>query len=435
MYKTFPTRVLVFPCGSGIGQEVYSSLSHRRDIELYGLDSNDNTPGKALYGKRFYSGAPLLSDPVQLREYIKYFCSVNEIKYIIPGTDDSVNFLKEGELEIGATVVTSSLETCIIARSKKLTYQILGRFIRVPTMYTMEEVEEYQGFPVFVKPDKGAGSIGARRVDSMNELVESYKGDEIILENLHGPEYTVDCLTGSNGELLYNCPRQRSVARGGISIVTSRVDDEKIIQEVRDMAIKINNCIDLIGGWFFQVKHVEDSVDSPLCLLEIAPRVAGAMAFSRMSGVNLPLLSLNIAIGLPVKIGAVNHPDRTMKVYKTYVDPPLKFDNLYVDLDHTLVLHSKVNHVAMACLYKYHARGIPIHLITRRPTNLSDYLREFHIPESLFTSIKQIFDLESKKKFIVPNSVFIDDSFRERQDCSSVELNIISFDIDAFEWL
>jgi len=135
--------------------------------------------------------------------------------------------------------------------------------------------------------------------------------------------------------------------------VTSRVDDKKVKKQVHDMALNINGSLDFMGAWFFQVKHVENSTDSPLCLLEIAPRIAGAMAYSRISGVNLPLLSLNLVMGLPVRIGNVNHPESTMKAYKTYVIPPLKFDNLYVDLDDTLVIKNRVNPDAMRCLYKY----------------------------------------------------------------------------------
>ena len=269
----------------------------------------------------------------------------------------------------------------------------------------------------------------------MDELRAGYKEDEIIASVLYGSEYTVDCFTNSDGELLYHCPRVRSIARAGISIVTSRVDDEKVKEQVRDMAFEINGSLDLAGAWFFQVKHVEASTDSPLCLLEIAPRIAGAMAFSRLSGVNLPLLSLNLSMGLPVRIGEVNHPESAMKAYKTYMVPPLKLDNFYVDLDDTLVIKEKVNPDAMGCLYKYASMGVPIHLITRRSTNISEYLRRFHIPESIFTSIRQIIDMSPKSLYIAPNSVFVDDSFRERKDCSRPDKNIRCFDVDAFSYL
>lgn len=424
-------RVLCLPCGSGIGQEVYHSLGHRRDIELFGLDSSDDTPGKALYGSMFYSGAPRLSSQrAELVQFLKFFITLNEIEYVFPGTDDFVNFLKENEDNFGGVVVTSCLETCIISRSKKLTYQTLRDVIRVPEMFREGEVD---GFPVFLKPERGAGAIGCRKINDVEDLEHSYeRGRDLICEYLPGDEYTVDALTGPCGRLLYHCPRARTMTRAGISIVTSEVTDTGVLEEVRDMAARINDHIEFTGAWFFQVKRASDG---SLCLLEIAPRIAGAMAFSRMSGVNLPLLSLNISAGLPVRVDGYVNPVCTMKAYKTYMSPPLEFKNLYVDLDDTIVIKNRVHPEAMKCLYKYSAKGVSIHMITRHPGNLVGYLRRFHIPESLFTSIQQIHDMSKKSSCIAPDSVFIDDSFKERSEVSSSGKNVRVYDVDAFEFL
>jgi hypothetical protein len=55
------------------------------------------------------------------------------------------------------------------------------------------------------------------------------------------------------------------------------------------LANKINKKLHFRGVWFFQVK---ENINGDLSLLEIAPRVAGTMALSRLKGVNLPLMSL-----------------------------------------------------------------------------------------------------------------------------------------------
>lgn len=112
-----------------------------------------------------------------------------------------------------------------------------------------------------------------------------------------------------------------------------------------------------------------------------------------------------------------------------------KFENIYTDLDQTLVINGITNQKAIFCLQKYYDIGIPIHLITRRPTPIPKYLQEHGIPLYLFTSIKQIFNLSPKYLYILPNSIFIDDSLKERNECESDEMNIKCFDIDAFEYL
>ena len=396
------------------------------------MDSNGDTPGKALYGSMFYSGAPLLSEDRQkLLEYIQCFVSLHDIEYIIPGTDDFVNFLRECEEEFPeARVITSPLETCIISRSKKLTYNSLRDIVRVPKVFSIEDVDQY---PVFIKPNRGTASRDCKTIDTMEELEHCYdRQRDIICEYLPGHEFTVDCLTDADGELLYQCPRRRTMKLAGISILTSGVTENDILDEVEDIAFNINTRIEFTGAWFFQVKY---ACDGSLCLLKIAPRISGAMVFSRISGVNLPLLSLNIFAGLPVRVDGYRNPVCTMKMYKTYISPPLEFKNLYVDLDDTLVIKGKVNPEAMGCLYRKKGQGVLIHLVTRRCTNIEEYLKRFHIPESIFTSRRQIFDLAPKSQFMVPNSVFVDDSSKERSECFYSGKNILCFDVDAFNFL
>ena len=425
-----PHRILVTSCSSGIGQEIYHSLVNRRDVELYGIDTRDNTPGKCLFGPRFYPGAPPLSEERRFVEYVKYFCESRQISYLFAGRDSDINVLKQEESFIGVSVITSPLETCVVARSKKQTYEKLRDVVRVPEMFEVEKVKE---LPVFVKPDFGAGSVGCRRIDTMEELVSGYdKERDLITEVLTGAEYTVDSFTDLNGELLYHCPRERTITRAGISVVTSAVTDGRVLGQVQDMADKINNTIHFIGAWFFQVK---ESSDGSLCLLEIAPRVGGSSSFSRASGVNLPLLSLNLAMGLPVKVPSRDHPQRTMKLYKTFIDPPLTFHDLYLDLDDTIILRNVVNPSAMSCIYKYHGKGVRIHLITRNPGDLSKILSSFHIPCDIFASIHQISDLSVKSRYMIPNSVFVDDSFSERDEVSSSGMGIRCFDVDFLNFL
>ena len=439
MFDDRVIRVLVLPCSSSTGQEIFHSLCFRRDVELYGLDSKENSPGKILYGKKFYSGACasilIDEDRKQLLEYVKYFVAIHEIKHIFPGTDDFVNFLKENENEIGARVITSTLETCIIARRKSLTYQILGKTTRVPKVFNLGEVNQ-DGFPLFLAPDKcgDKDEIRCRKVGTMEELVSLYDLEkDIICEYLPGKDYSVDCLTGPEGDLLYHCVREGTITRDGVSTITSAATDFGLLEEVQDMAHEINESIEFTGAWFFRVKCV--SADGSLCLMEIAPRFTEAMCFSRMSGVNLPLLSLHMSIGKPVRVGEYTNPENAVKFYKTLMVPPLKFDNLYTELDDALVIKGTVNHEAMACLYKYSSIGVPIHLITRRSTNLSKYLKRFHIPESIFTSISQIHDMSKKSLYVAHDSVFIDGSFLERRECYSEEKNIRCFGADAFSFL
>ena len=55
------------------------------------------------------------------------------------------------------------------------------------------------------------------------------------------------------------------------------------------LATAIDGKVKPRGTWFFQLERSSGNV---LTLLEVAPRIAGAMAAHRMTGVNFPRLSL-----------------------------------------------------------------------------------------------------------------------------------------------
>ena len=117
-------------------------------------------------------------------------------------------------------------------------------------------------YSVFLKPEKGQGSQGARRVDDPTQLrvyADSIKSP-MVMEYLPGHEYTVDCFADRERGVLFARARRRVRIRGGISVATVplQVDSasEPIDNEpwVRTMATAIQRELKLHGAFFFQVK-------------------------------------------------------------------------------------------------------------------------------------------------------------------------------------
>ena len=77
---------------------------------------------------------------------------------------------------------------------------------------------EITNFPVFIKPDKGQGSVGARKINSPEELKNIDITNFLIMEYLPGKEYTVDCFTNAEGKLIYAKGRSRKRIKSGISV-------------------------------------------------------------------------------------------------------------------------------------------------------------------------------------------------------------------------
>jgi carbamoyl-phosphate synthase large subunit len=205
---------------------------------------------------------------------------LHQFDHIYPCHDDTLATLA-GRFDL----ISSPVETIRICRHKSRTYDALGSVVRVPHGGYPRE------FPCFVKPDSGEGSKHSRLVNDETELrlavreAKSYKGDAIVSEYLPGDEYTVDCFSDRDDGLLWVHPRKRITTERGISTETQTVDGE----EFRTFAEGISSTLRLFGAWFFQVKRDKHGY---LCLLEVAPRIAGGSSLARLAGVNLPLMTL-----------------------------------------------------------------------------------------------------------------------------------------------
>lgn len=414
-------RVLVFPCGSEVGLELYRSLSSCKEVDLWGASSIEDH-GAFVY-ESYLPGLPFVDAPAfmpALNRVISDHC----IDFIFPAHDDVVLRLAEAQdgRDIRCPVLTSTAETCRVCRSKTRTIAALAGHVPVPHVYRVGE--PISQWPVFLKPDAGQGSRGITLAHSADELRihVARHPDLVIQEYLAGPEYTVDCFTNAQGKLLFAGPRERLRIANGISVRTRPAD----IPELRSMAAAINEALRLRGVWFFQVKV---GAHGPK-LLEVASRVAGSMAVNRVLGVNLPLLAVYDAAGVEVKVTPVVSTVTLDRGYDVRVRAQLTFAHVYVDLDDCLVLKDKVNCSLVAFLYECANHGCRLHLLTRHRGSIDATLRK-HRLASVFDSVVRVGEAEPKSLFITHHdSIFIDDSYSERTEVAYCR-GIPSFSPDA----
>ena len=416
-------NVLVFPCGSEIGLEVYRALKYSKDFHLIGGSSTDDH-GKFVY-EDYIDGIPFVDDSLfidKINSIIKQY----NVDLIIPAHDSVVLKLAEFSDKINATIVSSNYYACDICRSKRKTYQLFDKVIPVPTMYTIDNVDTY---PVFLKPDVGQGAKGTKKVNNFDELkfhVENSNEDLLILEYLPNDEYTIDCFTDFNGNLLYCEGRKRNRISNGISVSAIAVKNPKF----RELALKINEKLNMNGAWFYQVK---ERLNGELALLEIAPRIAGTMEFQRAFGVNLPLVSLYNALNIPVDILKNNYNVQMDRALSTTFKVDYSYQNVYVDLDDTLIVDKKVNYELLSFLYKCLNENKRIFLISRHAVEPLETLEKYKI-YNFFDEVIHLEKNELKSDYIKENSIFIDDSHSERKDVCK-KLKIPVFDVNMIDVL
>ncbi|MBR4558989.1 MAG: ATP-grasp domain-containing protein [Fibrobacter sp.] len=425
-------NILVFPCGSEIGLEVYRSVKNSTHFNLIGANSVDDH-GKFVF-ENYIDGIPFITDP-DFIDVMKKVVSENKIDAIYPAMDAVIEILKKNEDVLGCKVIAPDTETTQICLSKSRTYKVLQGSVKTPRLFTAEELRNTNAFPVFAKPDIGYGSRGAKKLNSLVEMqshLEQYPSC-ILVEYLPGKEYTVDCFSDNSGKLLVAAPRERHRIMNGISVNTRPVPDEKKFHE---FAEKINKVIKFRGAWFYQVKL--DS-NGELTLMEVASRFGGSSSLFRAQGINFALMSIFDAFDIPVAI-LRNHYDVEMdRALDNKYKLDLKYSEVFVDFDDCIYLEKQyVNDALMAFLYRCVNKRIKVTLLSRHDDiklgKLDDLLDKLRIRQ-VFDRILHLDPSQKKIDFIDnTDSIFIDDSFAERKAVAD-KFHIPVFSLDMVEAL
>jgi hypothetical protein len=375
-------------------------------INLIGANSVDDH-GRFVYDN-YVNSLPFADDPGFIPA-MKALVAKHEIDAVYPAMDSVITILSRAQEEIGCKVIASPVATTEICLSKKRTYTHFKDIIQVPQVFaSLDEVSRY---PVFMKPEVGYGSRGAKlihtEIQGRQHLVE-YPAS-LILENLPGEEYTVDCFSDSNGKLLFSRPRKRKRISNGISVHTVPVTER--LDAFDTIAQKINSHLALRGAWFYQVKENEKG---ELVLLEIASRLAGSSSLYRNLGVNFALLSVYDAFGHKVNVFHNNYHIELDRALDNKYKVQVQISKAYVDFDDCLLLNGKVNVKLVALLFQFINKGIKLILITKHDRVVEETLEQYRL-RHVFDEIIHLPKEDSKYRYMDPEgAIFIDDSFAER---------------------
>jgi predicted ATP-grasp superfamily ATP-dependent carboligase len=446
-------NVLLFPSGSQVANEAYNALKYEKNITCFGADFGFQN-WSAYEMENYDSTMPLYNENTKQSfvDALKKHIQSNNIHCVIPCFDKFIYILKELEKELECTIIAPDASIALCCESKRETYNVFKQVITVPKLFKIEDMETKHTLeePIFIKPANGYGSRDSHLVKTIDEF-NYYKTkynlhDFVICEYLPGEEFTVDCLSTEN-ELLICNPRKRLKTMQGISVNTEVALDQNIIDACWFFGNSIVNKIKIKGAWFFQVKF---NKDHQLCLLEIAPRIAGAMCLTRNLGINLPLMSIHIHLGNDVMLNKddscfVRTPKSVYKTFKNLFLPKLHFSTLFIDLDDTIVIKHKVNTECISFIYNCKNDNKHIVCLTRNRDPCAKLLQH-NISSSLFDCIYSVGKNEKKSSFInayaakmehmnTIKCIFVDDSYAERKDVQTHCKNVTVFAVDQIESL
>lgn len=363
---TAPVNVLVFPTRNEPGLETVQALSKSNKIRLFGGSSYESRFDPARHMLDRYILCPGC-DEAAFEDQFKDIIRRHQIDVVFPMWDPLVAIFSSWQMP-GTVFITPDAPTAQLLLSKRATYARLTGIVPVPRLFEPEDAAP----PLFAKPDKDSGSRGIMHVTTDWQLQTAVKEGLLLCEYLPGREFTVDCVSDLDGSLLFANVRERSRIGRGIALATRAIAEPAIQAHIRRIAEELR----IRGPWFAQFR--ENAAGQPV-LMEINARIAGSMTLTRLCGVNIPLISVFLFTGEPVKIPRMR-PVLINRCLKSFVDEA-PFESVVWDWDDTIIRKDgKPDPDVVACLHDLHNRGVRQFLLSKN-ADAADLMRRHQVPD------------------------------------------------------
>jgi carbamoyl-phosphate synthase large subunit len=256
-------------------------------------DLNNFSPG-LYFGTKHYI-VPLTTDPEYI-SIIKSICFREGIHLLIPTIDDELPLFgrhREDFEGMGIRVAVSSERTGLICNDKHATAHFLKeRGVPFAQTWLPNELDLKQlQYPVFLKPRKGRGSVGAFHIKDEHQLkfFLEYVPDPVVQEFLDGREFTIDLLADFRGNVISVVPRERLVIRSGVSDRGQTYNHPGMIQ----LAVRTAEAFDIRGPANIQVKLYNDVAT----IFEVNPRFSGGIPLTIAAGADFPGWLIEMSCG------------------------------------------------------------------------------------------------------------------------------------------
>ena len=264
----------------------------------------------ALYEADAYYLVPPISDPGYPTRILE-ICRKEGANALLPLLEDELDLMAENRKlfeENGITVLVSEAETVALCRDKYRFFQHMEAcdIPVLPACISLEAFEKAKrdgkmGFPVFVKPVDGCGSVGISRVENdamLKALWESSPIPLLIQQFAQGEEIGADIYV----DLISHRPaavftKKKIRMRAGETEKAISFRDEALFELICRTAgaLALRGPVDMdlfrIGGTYY--------------VSEINPRFGGGYPHAWHCGVDFPALIVNNLRGLenPERIG------------------------------------------------------------------------------------------------------------------------------------
>lgn len=275
-------------------------LSLNKESKIIATDC-DNTAPALYYADKQYI-VPKIKDITYLATILE-ICKKENIKAITTFIDPEIKILSKNRDKfkaIGVAVLAPYMETAAICFDKFEMYKYLTEK-NIKTVKTYVDFDSFNAdyenesckLPVFVKPRSGSGSVGARKVNSYEELkvLCNKKRNLIIQEFMAGNDIDADVYVDTISHKPVSIFTKKKIESkiGGANKTISFKDKKlfKLIEEIISQ-FKFNGPIDI--DFFYK--------DGDYYLSEINPRFGGAYLHAYGCGIDFIKLIINNLNGI-----------------------------------------------------------------------------------------------------------------------------------------
>jgi carbamoyl-phosphate synthase large subunit len=292
-----PVRVLVTGAGGPSAVGIIRSLLQEPRVAVHAADMDAHAAGLYLVPADRRVLLPRGDDPGFAGALLEW-CRMVGIDVLYPTVDQEllpVARVRDEFAHAGVAVVLAeerALATCL---DKWALYQACVGRLPVPRTELLDERLEPRSWegPVVIKPRRGSGSRGVHVLDEAARLEGLPRDGSLLLQELlPGDEHSLDVLASPTGTVVAVVPRLRLKVDSGIAVAARTIQDPALIELGRDVVRTLGL------GWVSNVQVRADRKGRPR-LLEVNPRFPGTMALTIEAGLDMPGISLAMALGAP----------------------------------------------------------------------------------------------------------------------------------------
>jgi carbamoyl-phosphate synthase large subunit len=215
---------------TGVGKRYDIVSAFARHATVVAADPNPLAP--AQYAAHHRVAVPLIRDPGYVPA-LRALCDEHGVGAIVPLTDLDIETLAQARADghLPEALVPGP-DTARATYDKYEAHRTLER-LGLPSPPTVLPGEEVASYPVMLKPRRGSGADSIHRADDAGEaafFARYLRAKEPMVQRfMDGPEFSIDCLSDTEGRCLNAIPRSMLESRGGESIKGTVLDDPELV--------------------------------------------------------------------------------------------------------------------------------------------------------------------------------------------------------------